>query len=882
MVEVQKTLNDVKEYIVPQSAFSKGDSSVPIRVIYISDLHLDAHLVNLKINLEDKKSVIKYVDNVIKGLLDGCSRLIMSDGVTPDNEKDLLNGYYYLFKKNHSDLSDVDLGQLEDCLINDEKNNWVKPCLEPCVCFLGDISADEKLIELFFDRLVLRLKYYEFKKWKKGAISQFNDGRQSSEEKYNAYLENINNKILNYLLRIKKVEIQTGKKNLLNYYGKKNDYDITRLITGNKLLPNYLSNLIIAHKELTSKRDYLIREKDTLCKISLSENVKGFFCDEPTHCPFFYILGNHELSAYDTIEDAVEVYRKMLSRYGLQLLHNEIVSYGNCYLIGGTGFAKNNELYNAETIIGPEILKGNRKLEAKETDKFLEKYMEVLDSARHECVPVVVLAHYPVTDWLNQQTDSRCYYFHGHNHQNAITVNETCHIYGDNQIGYVDDDIFFKSILLGTSYNPFIDYEDGYYEITASQYQDFYNYSGEFIKTRLIQSYIEKGQKLYLIKRNSFYGFFILGDKNAKICYGGSAKKISDITDINYYYDAFSLMIFIYLQVMLPLRKTQEKISSEIKKIGAAFFLSGKIHGTIIDVDYYHHIMLNPFDGTVTLYYSPIFGIVKKFDTFEELMLSVCDMKELTSCEKEVLFSNIDLLPKGSLISKTTDEIQKIVHHDMEEIDIKNSMYSISSKINQLQRLFTSNILRDWNNDLISRYINPEKMGLYHIKEKKLSSYDMIQKHWKNLLLIPSSEINEKLVKCALNPYRKCHFPYQETKRQYGWDRPDNPMGDSEIRDYINHIPTKVLKKSFLLFYQLLGCRVLEYYPIEILEYADFITVMSDAEVGNKEKIKALANIPFEDWTEDLSKAVKDGIKLKNRPTYCPADLWKHMMGKMK
>ena len=33
------------------------------------------------------------------------------------------------------------------------------------------------------------------------------------------------------------------------------------------------------------------------------------------------------------------------------------------------------------------------------------------------------------------------------------------------------------------------------------------------------------------------------------------------------------------------------------------------------------------------------------------------------------------------------------------KIDIKNSLYKVSNRMNQLQRLFDSNILRDWNDD---------------------------------------------------------------------------------------------------------------------------------------------------------------------------------------
>lgn len=34
---------------------------------------------------------------------------------------------------------------------------------------------------------------------------------------------------------------------------------------------------------------------------------------------------------------------------------------------------------------------------------------------------------------------------------------------------------------------------------------------------------------------------------------------------------------------------------------------------TINGMDYYNHIMVNPYDGKLTYYYSPVFGVAKQF-----------------------------------------------------------------------------------------------------------------------------------------------------------------------------------------------------------------------------------------------------------------------------
>ena len=60
----------------------------------------------------------------------------------------------------------------------------------------------------------------------------------------------------------------------------------------------------------------------------------------------------------------------------------------------------------------------------------------------------------------------------------------------------------------------------------------------------------------------------------------------------------------------------------------------------------------------------------------------------------------LELKKNNAIISKTSQEISQEVG-ELIKIDIKNSVYSISNYMRQIQRLFDSNILRDWNEDII-------------------------------------------------------------------------------------------------------------------------------------------------------------------------------------
>ncbi len=715
---VVKSLPEIdRNLILPQMAFSGKLTSKRINILYISDLHLPEHLS--KVNIKDKtqtNEIKLYLDKIIKNCIDIHISRIASHIQYTDMRSDIYKGYYTSFKI-RNDLSETDRKYLLDSIISKATIRRKVSELHDCVCFIGDISYDSDLVDLLFKRLNLRLKYHVFLKWKSNNIKHFTHTDAELYKSQEDRIENITQEIKNYRKRIAVIEQKTGKKNLLSYYEKKDSNDIERLVKAREDLPDHLAYLILKVKKLKkikhklSHSEYVILpHKDTY--------INSFSFDYPEHCPFFYILGNHELSQYHTIEEATEKYKEILEKYDVKLLHNGYVSYENCILLGGTAFAKNNERFNADTVIGPGIMSGNRNLEAAESDRFNKVYQQALKEANKKNIPLVVLTHYPVSDWISEQVSPKCYYFHGHNHKNRIEVNEKCHIYADNQIGYTDTDITLKSVELGTSYNPFYDYKNGYYTVTPEQYSDFYIYSGEFIETNRIRDYIEKGHTLYMVKQNDFYGFFLIR-KNTKICYGGSFKNISKNTDIEHFYSLFSSMISIYLKAMVPLRDFQEKIASDIQTLGLPTSDAGRIHGTIIDVDFCHHIMLNPFDGSITYYYSPSFGIIKKFGTIKELLTSVIEKtKHISKKEEELILEKINSLPKDSAILTYDNDKSVVKNFNFERIDIKNSLYAVSSKVNQLQRLFTANILRDWNEELVLNFIKSNELEGNIVEEK--------------------------------------------------------------------------------------------------------------------------------------------------------------------
>ena len=205
----------------------------------------------------------------------------------------------------------------------------------------------------------------------------------------------------------------------------------------------------------------------------------------------------------------------------------------------------------------------------------------------------------------------------------------------------------------------------------------------------IVEKYIQKfDAKFYMIKHNGYYGFFLISPKGTYICAGGRLKKIDKSFDLKRLNDEFLNMVGKYLYILFPYRSAQEKLFNAVKDFGG----KGTIHGCIIDIDFCNHIMLNPIDGSISYYYSPEFGIIELYDDILTL-LEKHNPELAVQYEEALQHANGQLMPQ--LTYTGSNAIQKI--------DIKNSVYTISNRINQLQRLFDKKILRDWNNDLLSR-----------------------------------------------------------------------------------------------------------------------------------------------------------------------------------
>lgn len=356
-------------------------------------------------------------------------------------------------------------------------------------------------------------------------------------------------------------------------------------------------------------------------------------------------------------------------------------------IFGGLGFSGYNLEFNANN--GIYQMSIDRETEIKETKKFEELYNYLLPILIEK--NSIVLTHTPKKDWCsNPNPDKKISYISGHTHKNFFYDDGEYRVYSDNQVGYHNENFHLKMLLIDSDYDYFYDLNDGIYEITDEQYNDFYRGKNIFV------TFQREVNVLYMLKKQGYYCFIHKAKSGSlTILNGGNLKKLEN-NDVLYYYKNMEKMI---AKIKSPLDKFtvfQKKVADIVKKIGG----DGTIHGCIIDIDYYNHIYVNPFDFSLTGYFA--LDIINKivYPSISLLLEEKCPIIFDKYCKYIKEAGSEKILVPNKIIDTNV----------MPQIYIDTDIYKASREIKKMQKL-TSNILSSWYEDALhNKKITPKKI----------------------------------------------------------------------------------------------------------------------------------------------------------------------------
>lgn len=419
-----------------------------------------------------------------------------------------------------------------------------------------------------------------------------------------------------------------------------------------------------------------------------------------------FVLGNHELWPFagERLENIIQRYRDLIESNGMYLLHNEILYQDSVQtlhripykeimesdtrtlrerllrsrmvLLGGIGFSGYNTSFNANNGIYRNAL--NREDEIRETTMFESLYNKAIPALRDK--NTVILTHMPYYDWCKKAgRENGLVYVSGHTHHNDYCDDGDLRYYADNQIGYGTRPVHLRTFAIGAEFDIFADYADGIYEITKEQYLDFC--VGKHLRAGFNNAY---AQQFYMIKRNGYYCYMIRWKNgNLGILNGGQVKNVAH-KELQYYYDHMDDQIAMIMQPLVQFTAIQQKVSKAIKDIGG----EGTIHGCIVDIDFYNHVYVNPYDLKLTGYWA--LDIVNKmaFPSVPALLKKNCPALYGQLVKRIEDTSTNAIVPVGCAVTKNT-VYDAPVRYESRDI------YKASREIKKMQKLY-KNVLTAW------------------------------------------------------------------------------------------------------------------------------------------------------------------------------------------
>lgn len=428
-----------------------------------------------------------------------------------------------------------------------------------------------------------------------------------------------------------------------------------------------------------------------------------------------FTLGNHELWSLPSlqIEQIVSKYRTILEEYDMYLLHNDLLYKEDCGLpadpstgthlikyhdlcqmnetqiadrlrsaryviLGGLGFSGYNKEFNADN--GIYRMTVDRTTEIKESKIFEDLYNRLRPILVNK--NTIILTHTPKKDWCKEAGPDKNYvYVSGHTHRNFFHDDGEYRVYSDNQVGYHSENPHLKTFLIDNDYDCFSDYEDGIFEVTSEQYNDFYR--GKNIS----MTFQRKVNVLYMLKKNGYYCFIHKSRSGSLTILNGGAMKKLEIQDIQYYYDNMDFMISTIKTPLDEFTSFQKRIAGIVKRIGGV----GTIHGSIIDIDFYNHIYVNPLDLSITGYWAS--DIINKivYPSIPALLEKNCP----------TIFGEYVKLLKGNSENPLAPKQQTNVAI-LPQTYLDTDIYKASREIKKMQKLH-SNILSSWYEDTLHK-----------------------------------------------------------------------------------------------------------------------------------------------------------------------------------
>lgn len=370
-------------------------------------------------------------------------------------------------------------------------------------------------------------------------------------------------------------------------------------------------------------------------------------------------------------------------------------------ILGGVGFSGLNAEHNAT--------KGYYRsaVTTLEQDIELSRKFEQIYEKVNRCagdMQVIVLTHTSVSDWLSMPVNPKWIYINGHTHHNSVVRKQDgTTILSDNQIGYTPKKWKLNAFTIAGWYDPFREMEDGINRISLQAYDEFNR--GRNIVCKGYGEVDENTDIIFVLKKKDIYMFVLQKSSGLYLLKGGKiSNKLEKSTQ--YYYEHMETFAHTVKEGITEISKMLKSISDEVKRFGG----DGRIHGSIVDINFCCHIMLNPIDGTITPYYAPD-SASPDYDSmylYTNHLFFLLNDHAPSLCSRFIKSRSGGVLPLlGQYAGYNTGFSNNLpafapLHIKREEA---KKIYELSEKMRAYEYL-DNNVIRIWNDEIMKAGLN--------------------------------------------------------------------------------------------------------------------------------------------------------------------------------
>lgn len=420
---------------------------------------------------------------------------------------------------------------------------------------------------------------------------------------------------------------------------------------------------------------------------SIISDYKAFFdntqSNYPTWARGIFLLQNALYLNYKNEQHKTIEERRLLSCSEEDL--RDMCSKSAFIVLGGIGFSGLNQAFNASN--------GSYRaaVTSLEKDRKLSEQFEAIHEKLRRCagdMQVIVLTHTPVSDWLSTAVNPNWIYINGHTHRNSIIRKQDgTTVLSDSQVGYTPQKWKLNCFTICGWYDPFKEMKNGIYKITSAQYQEFNQGRG------IACSGCNYPGTIFMLKKNEMYMFVLQSKNSLCLLVGGQRNRLAR-NNLQYYYDKIDEYTQKVTDATRPFQNALIAISKEVKQIGGI----GKIHGCIVDIDWYNHIYLNPFDGQITPYFA---HDISSRIAYPNLLTLI--RKKLPQLEEKVIrMRHRGLIPILTQYAEAIEEGKKMSLVTVPQLVLGTEIYKPSLVMKKIQYIFENNVIRIWNDEILS------------------------------------------------------------------------------------------------------------------------------------------------------------------------------------